>query len=309
MTLKKMPTPLLTFYRIIKSGWKNFLRNRWLALATISVMALVIFFMSNLIIINLIGNVLLANLQNKVDVSVYLKQGASDQDIARLRSDLIFLGEVKNVSYVSSDEALEKFKARHKDNPTLMASIQELGNPLLPAVNIEAQSASQYEAIVNFLDQDKYKNFIEKINYQQTKPLIEKLSNFSNKVKRGGVIISIVLSLIAGLVTFNTIRLAMYNFREEVGVMRLVGASNWYIKGPFLVEGIIYGVIAAASTMIFLFPIIYFLSPKIAIIIPNSNLFEWFKTNILALFLFQLTVGIILGGVGSMVAIRKYMRV
>jgi len=299
----------LTFGRILKSGWNNFLRNRWLALATISVMVLAIFFMTGLIFVNLIGKTLLVNLQNKVDISVYLKQDVSEQDVSIIRSDLTFLNEVKDVNYISADEALASFKAKHQDNAVLMESLQELGNPLLPVLNVEAQEASQYEAIVNFLGQDKYQKIVDKINYQQTKPLIDRLSSFTNKVSRGGLIISIILALVAGLVTFNTIRLAMYNFRHEVSVMRLVGASNWYIRGPFLVEGIIYGVIAAVSTTTLLFISLYFLSPKINSLVPGSDLLGWFKVNFFSLLFFQAGAGILLGGVGSLVAIRKYLKV
>ncbi|MBI4837182.1 MAG: ABC transporter permease [Candidatus Portnoybacteria bacterium] len=299
----------LTFYRILKSGWNNFLRNSWLALATISVMVLAIFFMNSLIFVNLIGATLLVNLQTKVDISVYLKQDASEQDVSMIRSDLTFLNEVKDVNYISADEALASFKAKHQGNAVLMESLQELGNPLLPVLNVEAQKASQYEAIVNFLEQDKYKTIVDKINYQQTKPLIDRLSSFTHKVSRGGLIISIILAFVAGLVTFNTIRLAMYNFRHEVSVMRLVGASNWYIRGPFLVEGVIYGVIAAASTTFLLFVSLYFLSPKMNSLVPGSDLLGWFKANFLELLFFQAGVGILLGGVGSLVAIRKYLKV
>lgn len=304
-----MSTIYLTFYRILKSGWNNFLRNRWLALATISVMVLAIFFMTGLIFVNLIGKTLLVNLQNKVDISVYLKQDVSEQDVSIIRSDLTFLNEVKDVNYISADEALASFKAKHQDNAVLMESLQELGNPLLPVLNVEAQKASQYEAIVNFLGQEKYQKIVDKINYQQTKPLIDRLASFTNKVSRGGLIISIILALVAGLVTFNTIRLAMYNFRHEVSVMRLVGASNWYIRGPFLVEGIIYGVIAAISTTTLLFISLYFLSPRINSLVPGSDLLGWFGANFFSLLFFQAGAGILLGGVGSLVAIRKYLKV
>ena len=299
----------LTIQRIIKAGWNNFWRNRWLSLATISVMFLAIFSASVLVLLNVIGQNILITLQNKVDVSVYIKQEVGEQEINKMRSDLMFLGEVKNVSYVSSEEALAKFKERHQENPTLMESIAELGNPLLPALNIEANNASQYDAIISFFENGKYKESIEKINYKQSKPLIEKLSNFSDKVKRGGLLISIILAVVAGLVAFNTIRLAMYNFKNEVEVMRLVGASDWYIRGPFLVEGILYGAFAALSALIILTPLLYFFSPKISILAPDSNIFKWYTDNFFLFFLLQLILGIVLGGASSIVAIRKYLKV
>lgn len=299
----------IDFYRIIKTGWKNFIRNKWLALATIFVMILAIFTTTTLIFINVIGKHLLTTLQNKIDVSVYLKQDVGEQEIKQMQVDLLSLGEVKKITFVSSEEALEKFKERHKSNQTLMESLKELENPLLPAINIEAQDASQYDSIINFLEQGKYKKDIDKINYQQNKPLIDKLVRFSSSVKRIGLIVSIILAIIAGLVTFNTIRLAMYSFKEEIGVMRLVGASSWFARGPFLVEGVIYGLIAALATLILFFPLLYFFSPKISLLIPGLDIFAWFKSNLVLLFLFQVVVGVLLGGVGSMIAIRKYLRV
>ncbi|KKR03722.1 MAG: hypothetical protein UT31_C0011G0004 [Parcubacteria group bacterium GW2011_GWF2_39_13b] len=299
----------LTFFRILRTGWNNFIRNRWLALATIFVMILTIFTMTVLIFLSVIGGQLLTILQNKIDVSVYLKQETADQDIKQMQADLLSLGEVKKVTFVSSEDALAEFKKKHESNQTLMDSLKELGNPLLPAVNIEAQSASQYDSIINFLEQGKYKKIIDKINYQQNKPLIERLMKFSNTVKRSGIIVSIILAIIAGLVTFNTIRLALYNFREEIGVMKLVGASSWFARGPFLVEGVIYGIIAAAATMIIIFPIIYFFSPKISLLVPGLDMLAWLKNNFLSLLFMQLAIGILLGGVSSMVAIRKYLRV
>jgi cell division transport system permease protein len=190
-----------------------------------------------------------------------------------------------------------------------MESFNELGNPLLPALNIEAQNASQYEGIVSFLEQGKYKQVIEKINYQQNKTLIEKLNRFSNNIRRSGVLISIILSIIAGLVTFNTVRLALYNFKEEIGVKRLVGASDWYIRGPFLVEGVIYGIIAAVATAVLMLPILYFISPKVSMFVPGSNILGWFEANLIKVFLLEAGVGIILGSFSSFIAIRKYLKV
>ena len=276
----------ITLKRILKAGWINFWRNRWLSVATISVMVLAIFVMTSLLIISVLGQTILVGLQNKIDVSVYLKPEVAETDIAKIRSDLMFLDEVRSVEYVSADEALNLFKEKHQDNPILMQSLGELGlNPLQPSLNIKAQAASQYETVVKFLEQGKYKEMIDSVNYQQNKDLIERVMQFSATTERVGVIISLILALIAGLVTFNTIRLAMYNWREEISVMRLVGAGDWYIRGPFLVEGMLYGVLAAIFTLIIFYPLLYFLSPKISAFIPGSDIFYWFKINLWRLFL------------------------
>jgi len=300
----------IILFRILKSGWLNFWRNKWLSIATISIMVLTIFVMSSLVVINVLGQTILKNLQDRIDVSVYLKPEVEESEIVKIRSDLMFLDEVRSVEYVSAEEALNKFKEKHQDNPILMQSLKELGvNPLQPSLNIKAQVASQYESIVKFLEQGKYKNLIDKINYQQNKELIERLLKFSSTVQRIGIIISLILALIAGLVTFNTIRLAMYNWREEISVMRLVGASDWYIRGPFLIEGMLYGVLAAFFTLIIFYPLLYFFSPKITSFIPGSDIFYWFKVNFWQVFLFQIIIGILLGGLSSLLAIRRYLKV
>jgi len=300
----------ITLIRILKSGWINFWRNKWLSIATISIMVLTIFVMSSLVVINVLGRTILENLQDKIDVSVYLKPEVEEPEIAKIRSDLMFLDEVRSVEYISSDEALNKFKEKHQDNPVLMQSLQEIGsNPLQPSLNIKAQLASQYESIVKFLEQGKYKDMIDKINYQQNRELIERLLRFSSTVQRIGILISLILALIAGLVTFNTIRLAMYNWREEISVMRLVGAGDWYIRGPFLIEGMLYGILAAFFTLLIFYPLLYFLSPKITSFVPGSDIFYWFKINFWGVFLFQIIIGVLLGGLSSLVAIRRYLKV
>ncbi|PJE58176.1 MAG: hypothetical protein COU81_02065 [Candidatus Portnoybacteria bacterium CG10_big_fil_rev_8_21_14_0_10_36_7] len=309
--IKKMYKSLT---RVIKSGWVNFYRNKWLSLTSVLIMVLTLLSINSLLFVNLVSNKILSELQNKIDISVYFKSDSSETDIFKVRDDLIALSEVKNVEYISKDQALENFKERHKDNPVLTESLDELGdNPLTASLNIKANTADNFEtkafeSIAAFLEQDSYKLLVEKVNYNQNKEAINKLSLISQVAKRAGLILTIVLAVIASLVAFNTIRLTMYSWRDEITVMRLVGATNWYIRGPFLVEGILYGVFAALVAVIVLTILLLLFSSKISAIMP-IDLSAYFKAHFLSILSIQFLIGVILGGFSSFFAIRRYLKV
>jgi len=205
---------------------------------------------------------------------------------------------------------LEKFTQRHKDNPILMEALAEVGeNPLLASLNIKAGQASQYGAVSNFLETGPFKNLIEKIDYRQNKEIIDKVFAISSNINFTGIFFSLILGFIALLVAFNTIRLAIYSSREEISIMRLVGASNWFIRGPFIFQGIIIGITATFFTLLIFTITIFFLSPKIEVLLPGFNLLSYFGAHFWILLLIQLTTGIGLGVISSWIAIRKYLEV
>jgi cell division transport system permease protein len=294
--------------RIITSGWLSFWRNKWLSATAITMVSLAIFAITSLLLVNVLINSLITNLEDKIDISVYFNLDTPEEEILETRSKLVKLEEVRSVEYISAEEALKKFKEKHRDNQVLMQSLQELdSNPLEAALNIKAQAASQYEAIVEFFNQGNYQEIIDKINYLENKAIIARLSSITKTIRQSGLVILILLIFLAVVVTFNTIRLTIYSTRKEIKVMKLVGASNWFVRGPFIVEGAIYGVIAALIALFVLYPLLWYLSPKITAYLPGTDLFYFFQTNFLILFLLQVAVGIALGTVSSWVAVRRYL--
>lgn len=301
---------ITNFKRTIKSGLKSFWRNGWLSAATISIMVLTLFVITTLLMLNLIASVVLKNLQEKIDISVYFKSEASEEDILIVKSQLEKLAEVENVEYISRDQALLKFREKHKDNPYLIQGLEELGeNPLEASLNIKAKESSQYEAIAGFLEGIYYNNIIDKVDYRQNRELIDKLARIITNVKMGGLTLSGILVLVVILVTFSAIRLAIYSAREEIKVMRLVGASNWFIRGPFIVGGVLYGIISSLVTLAILYPVFWFISPKLSGFLSIGNFFSYFQANFLSFLVLLLSVGVVLGVVSSLIAIRKYLRV
>ena len=300
---------LVLLKRIIRSGWLNFSRNSGLSLATIFIMVMTISLVTSLFLFRDITQFLISGLQEKVDISVYFKEATPEEDILRFGEEINKIPEVKNVEYVSREAALESFTQRYKDNPVIMESLGEVGNPLLASLNIKAREASQYMTVANFLETSSYKNLIDKIDYYQRKPVIERIFSITSAINKTGISFSLILAIVAILVAFNTIRLAIYNSKEEISFMRLVGASDWFIRGPFLVQGAISGFAAAIITLLIFTGALFFLGPKLEILFLGLNIFNSFTGNLGILFLIQIFTGVGLGVVSSIIAIRKYLKI
>jgi len=299
--------------RIFKSGWQSFSRDGDIAAANIFIMTMTILLATSLFLFKDISQILISAIREKADISVYFKTAAQEEDILNIQEELSKIPEVKDVEYVSKEKALEDFIQRHKDNQVLMGSLEEVGgNPFLAALNVRAFEASQYQAVVNFLDatlEPTYQNLIEKVDYYQRKPVIERIFALTSGAGKVGIFLSIVLAIVAILVAFNTIRLAILNQAEEIKIQRLVGASNWFIRGPFLVQGAISGIISTLISLLIFALICWFLGPKIEFLFSGLNVWKFFTGNFFTIILIQLSTGILLGAISSSIAIRKYLKV
>lgn len=296
--------------RIIKSGWINFRRQTGASLATCFIMVLTISLITSLFIFQKTSQFLISSLEEKIDISVYFKEYSEEEDILRVKDKLSGIPEVKEIKYISKEEALEKFTQRHKEDKILIESLREIGlNPFVASLSIKAFNASQYGQISQILENSNFQNIIDKVDYYERKTVIERIFSITSNLNRAGIFFSLILGLIAILVTFNTIRLTIYNSREEIKIMRLVGASNWFIRGPFLVQGALAGIFAVLITLLILAPSFYFLSPKIEILFPGLNIYSYFSNNFLIILSIQFIFGIGMGIIPSLVAIRKYLEV
>ena len=295
--------------RVIKRGVVNFWRNGWVSLATVLVMVLALFVLGALFFSNVLLTSALSRLEEKVDISIYFKTSAPEEDILALKSALGKLQEVKAVEYVSSDQALAAFQERHAENALITQALEELGeNPLGASLNVKAKDPRQYEAISRFLEAESFENIVDKINYRQNQVVIEKLTGILKASRALGLGITLALSAIAILVAFNTIRLAIYTSKDEISIMRLVGASTARVRSPFLVEGVIHGAIASVLTMLAFWPLAAWLGPKADRFFGGPNLLNYYLSNFLAIFLMLLTAGVVLGVISSLIATRRYLK-
>lgn len=296
--------------RIIKYGFQSFWRNGLLSSATVAIMTLTLLLCSGLIIFGNAGNVVLQSLESKIDVSVYFKTNVGENQILAIKKNIEQLDEVASVEYISQEDALATFKERHKDDPVIIQSLEELGyNPLSASLNIRAKNPRNYEGIANYLGKEIPSEFIDKINYSQNQIIIDRLNKIISAFQTGGLIAVGVLALVAFLITFNTIRLAIYSNRESIGIMRLVGASGSLIRGPYVVEAFIIALASTILSSILLIPILYSIAPYFNNFIPEFNIIEYFWSHFFYLFGIQFLVGLALAILSSVIAIRKYLKV
>ncbi len=300
--------------RIIRFGFQNFIRSGFTSIASVLVMTITLFVITSLIFVQASLNVSLTDIENKVDVTVYFVPGAQEPAIKNIENSLKKLPEVKSITYTSQTQALTNFKERHANDYLTLQALDELGgNPLGASLNIKAQNPSQYGSIANYFKGDNSTlskgalTIVDRIDYYQNKAVINKLTSIINGANRLGFIISLIFILISIIITFNTIRLIIFMSREEIGVMRLVGASRKYIQGPFIVSGILVGVTASLLTILLFIPISIWLGNQMTSFL-GINLYTYFKSNFLQLFIIMLVSGVLLGGISSALAISRYLR-
>jgi len=300
----------LTFWRGVKAGIKNFFRNGWLSIATISVIVLTLVIINIILSITLVSKKTLEDIQNKIDVSVYLKAESPEDEVQAFLAEVNNIPGVKDVEFTSKEEALKSFKEKHSEDDVIMSSLEEVGNPLQPSMSIKMEDPDKFQEVLDQVNGSKYQNLIGDVDYYAgKKSVIERLNSIISTVKKAGAIIITVFVLIAILVTFNSIRLTMYTYQREVDVMKLVGASHWFIRLPFLVEGILYGFFAAWVALFLFYPIIYFVSPYLTSSISTLDIIDFLNTYSIGIIVLQLGIGMILGLISSFLAIRRYLKV
>lgn len=273
-------------------------------------MVLVLILFSALMGLNFLSVKVVSSLNEKVDVTVYFRPDAGEEEIIKVKDELQDRGDIRGVEYISREKALEDFKANHAGDVLIQDSLAELDyNPLQASLNVEASDPSQYATIVTFLEANQFRSLIDKINFYENEQVIGRVQKISGAIQNWGLTLTIALAFIAVLITFNTIRLTIYNQRQEIEIMRLVGGSNWHIKAPYLVEGGLYGIFAALATLVIFYPLIYLTSSKIELLMPNVSLMSYFISNGFQYVFLVFVVGILLGVISSFIAIRRFLKV
>ncbi|MDP3982189.1 MAG: permease-like cell division protein FtsX, partial [bacterium] len=242
--------------------------------------------------------------------SAYFKEDVSEEEILSIRQEMLAVPEVQEVEYVSREEALDRFRESRKNDRIVMESLDAVGqNPLLASLNIKAWKTDQYESISLFLEASAFAGLIQAIDYHDRAPVIQRLAVLVGSIQVSVLLAIIALAAIAVLVVFNTIRLTIYHAKEEIEIMRLVGASNWFIRGPFIIQGAIVGGVAVFFSSLLLFLVLLSIRPWIEGFIVGFSLFPFVASYLPALLFWQLTVGIGVGVFSSLFAIRKHLKV
>ena len=297
------------------AGGKNFMRGGAVSVATVLIMTVTLTIIGSLIFLSALLSYTLNTIKEKVDVSVYFVTTASESDILSVKDQLEKLPQVENVTYTSADEALTAFRARHATDQLTLQALDELGgNPLDASLEVRAKDPSDYESIVNFLQASPAlsangSSIVDRINYEQNKEVIDRLSLALQATQEIGFAVVILFAIASILIAFATIRLAIYTARDEIAVMRLVGASSAYVQGPFIVAGVITGVIAAVVVLLLLWPATWYAGAKTVNWFGGFDIASYYSSHFILVFLIIMLSGIALGGIASILAIRRYLKV
>ncbi len=301
----------ISFGRVLRIGLVDFWRNRWLSLAATMMMTMTIFIIALFVMLNLSINQTAKTLEEKLDIAVYFKDAATDQQIQELQSLLMARSDVKEVQYISREEALQQFRERSKYRTAVLSLLdQGYGNSLPRSLSVKATAPQSLDAIATYIKQPPYDSVIERLSYEENKSLIDKYISGTAFVKKIGIGLSILFTTIAVLVIYNTIRLTIFMRREEIEIMQLVGATGWYIRFPFIVEGILYGLLATVITSIILASGVQAFAPIITRYVdsPSFDFQQFFAQHFLYIILIELGIGVIMGALCSYLAVRKHLR-
>ena len=298
--------------RIAKAGFINFTRGGLVSFAAVLVVTITLSVITFIILLQAVLYFSLNVIKDKVDVTIYFTVDAPETKITILKESLEKLPEVAGISYTSAEEALKIFRDRHKNDYSTIAALDEIGNnPLGAYLNVKAKEISQYESIANFMKSDNALvlgsvSIIDKVNYHQNKLVIDRLNTIISSARKFGFLITLLLIIVSMIVTFNTIRLTIFISKEEIGVMRLVGASKMRVRGPFMVEGVIYGIIATIITLVLFWPMTAWLGRNMTDFL-GLNMYDYYISNFFQIFAIILLSGIILGVISSYIAVRRYL--
>lgn len=303
-----------SFRRIFSSGATTFSRSGLVSFATVLIMTATLIIIATLIFLSAILSNTLVAIEDKVDVNVYFTTDAAESDIMSVKSSLEQMPEVARVVYTSRETALADFKTRHAGDELTLQALEQLGeNPLGASLAVKATDPTQYADIVNYLSDDSNipgsSSIIERVNYYQNKTVIDRLTQAIDATQKAGLALALLFAIASVIIAFATVRLAIYSARDEIAVMRLMGASNWFIRGPFVVSGIIGGVIAAIITLVLCYPATWYAGQKLAVWLGGFNLFSYYTSHFALIFVIIAGTGILLGGLASFVAVRRYLRI
>lgn len=296
---------------VFKFGWDHFSRNKGLSLQVIFIMSIAVLTVTSLFMFKGLTDFLISEVQKKVDVSVYFKKDVPEEKILQVKEELFkFSREVQDVDYVSREQALKSFSQKHQDDSVYLKALEELQeNPFLASLNIKASNPDYYAQIYSFLQNKEFGSVVEKVSYNKTKEAIERLIAIINGVKKAGVFLSIILGVFVIIITFNVIKLSILIARDEVMMMRLVGASNWFIRGPFLVQGFFCALFAVLMVNIFFFLGLLYLNAKIDVWFLDFNFVNYFQEHLPTLLVVQIGLAIILSTFATSLALKKHLKI
>ena len=296
--------------RVFRTAWQGLVRNHWLSFACIAMLTISLMILTSILIFNNASNALIDILKEKMDISIYFKRDVPEEDILRIRDDLIGNEKIAKIEYISQEEALKIFEEKSSRNPALKKALEELGeNPLATSLNIKAKETEYYTKIIEDIDNSAFRDKLITIDLMENQRVVERINALSRGIKLISFLFIILAAILSILISFNTIRMAIYSLKGEIEIMKLVGASNWFIRGPFLLEGALQGLIASLVAILILMPVIIWVSPRAESFISEISIGLYFWSHFWYILLIQTLFGVFLGIISSFWAMNKYLKI
>jgi len=302
---------MTSFFRVLKFALQKFLRNSWLSFVTITVLVFALLSVNFIIITDYFAQTTLQNIEQRIDLSVYFKQGVADTEIRNVQRFLSSLETIVAVDYVSPQQALESFKERYKDSDEIMGSLNELDeNPLPASLIIRTDSVENYQLVLDILSDDVYQDIIASTTFKDYETLITRANTLMNQFRYFGYALSAIFLLMAILIIYNTVRINVYSYREEIGIMKLVGATNTFVRAPFIVESILAGLLAVSVVAILMYTFLQFVTPYLLTFFGSEfDLLRYFQDNWFNIWGAQILGIVILNFLASRFAVGRYLKV
>lgn len=304
----------VTFMRMCRYGVNNFTRNAWLTVAATAVMTITLFIIFTSFAARNILVDTLTDLQSKVNMSIYLKTETPAEEASQVASEVEDLSTVLGVETISPEEARETFIQDNRNDADTLDAIKEATNRFPWTLNIKVTDINDTTQLADFVAHNQFAK--ERLDpnrppsFAGTKrATIETIGRAIDFAQRVGIIASSVFVVISMLIIFNTIRMAIFNRREEIQMMKLIGAERSFIRGPFLVEAIVYGFFAALIASGLGYALLYFAAPSLNSyqinIQPTLDLMTLYIGFVL---LAMIIIGAIIGIISSLLATRRYLK-
>lgn len=300
-----------SFIRIVTFAFQDIARNIGLSFMTVLILVLMLLSVNTLFIIRHVTTEATQTIREQIDVSIYFHAESNEEEVSEIRDYVDSFTEVVNTTFYTQDEVLDQFREAHQNNPEILASLDELDeNPLGPTLVVKTRTPEDYEKVITALNIPEYEHIVEAKTFADTQRAIERVSLITNQVEKFTIGLTAFFAFIAFLIIFNTIRVAIYTQRIEISIKKLVGASNWFVRGPYIVESFIFSTISVFITLGGVILTTKLLDPYLAVIFKHSNfLTNYYLSNILLLAGIQFGVVFFLTLFSSMLAMRRHLRV
>ena len=270
------------------------------------------FSLTTLVLINVVADRATSSVKQTIDVSLYFNNETSEEAVTLLQTELEKIEQIENIRYISAEEALGQFKQEHEQDQSIIDTLAEIDqNPFGPTLVINATEVEQYPVIMEKISELKADELAEKIDYEDHQLLISRIDDFTNKIRKFGFIISSIFLIIAVLTVFNTIRVGIYIHRREIAIMRLVGANNWFIRLPFIIEGLLYAFFSCILFWVLIYILMHFFGGQINSFFSeiNFNVSTYLSDNMLNIFGFEFIIIAVINMLSAMIAMGRYLRV